>query len=490
VVIGWVLLIFYWELKHYIQKRQEYLGSAAHRLRASSTTVLITDIPRKLCTEDALLEMYGDFPGGVRRIWINRDFSAAAATDKERRKIEDMLENAETNMIRRAIKRQRKLARKTTHTSPNPPTTGEGEPIAVQMLRPDTEPVSEALCSRDLQYDLATKATWTEFLKPQQRATIRIAEKGSSLATKIPLFGRFFKSKVDTIYFCRRELARLNKQLALDIDEPEKHPLNRSAFIQFNTQKAAHLACQSVANTAPRYMTRRIVEISPADINWDSFNIGWHARYARIVGFLALFLALLVAFGLVAFFTGILSRASTLEGSTPWLRWIGELPSWAVSFIQGTLPPLIQVIVLSGPLPILLRSMTNHTKGSYTGQEGERSLQLWYLIFLVFELFIIPTISSGLTSVVEQLIHQPTSVPNILATNLPTAANYYFSFLIVQALSLSATSLLQTIRLFNFYVIGHVNTPDRVYNKLSFTNRTRIGSNIPWYTTFAVIGMD
>jgi hypothetical protein len=114
---------------------------------------------------------------------------------------------------------------------------------------------------------------------------------------------------------------------------------------------------------------------------------------------------------------------------------------------------------------------------------------LWYFIFLIVELFIIPTISSGLTSIVEELIRTPTSVPNILATNLPTAANYYFSFLILQALSLSATSILQTIRLFKFYVIGHVNTPDSVFEKLSWTNLTRIGSNIPWYTTFAVIGM-
>ena len=232
-----------------------------------------------------------------------------------------------------------------------------------------------------------------------------------------------------------------------------------------------------------------MVEISPGDINWPSLNLSWRARYLRLVAFLVLFTILLFVFGLISFFTGILSRISTLSGSTSWLKWIDSLPPWLISFIQGTLPPVIQVILLSGPLPILLRLLTNRTRGATTGQEGERSLQLWYFIFLIVELFIIPTISSGLTSIVEELIRTPTSVPNILATNLPTAANYYFSFLILQALSLSATSILQTIRLFKFYVIGHVNTPDSVFEKLSWTNLTRIGSNIPWYTTFAVIGM-
>lgn len=489
VVIGYTMFIFHQELRHYIVKRMEYLGSAAHRLRASSTTVLITDIPKKLCNEDALIEMYGDFPGGIRRIWINRDYSKAEKTDEERRKIEDMLENAETNLIRKALKRQHKLARSNKSPPARTPTPGEGAPIAAETVAPDTAPITAALCARDLQHDISTKAVWTEFLRPRHRPKMRIVDETCGWAVHIPIFGRFFRAKVDTIYYCRRELARLNKQLAIDIGEHNKHPLNQTAFIQFNSQKAAHLACQTVANTAPRYMKRRIVEISPADINWDSLNVGFRTKYARLILFFILFIGLVLAFGVIAFFTGILSRASTLEGSTSWLAWIGDLPQWLVSFIQGTLPPVIQVIVLSGPLPILLRAMTNHTKGAYTGQEGERSLQLWYLVFLVFELFVIPTISSGLTSVVEDLIHEPTSVPNILATNLPTAANYYFSFLIVQALSLSATSLLQTIRLFNYYVIGHVNTPDKVYNKLSWTNRTRIGSNIPWYTTFAIIGI-
>jgi hypothetical protein len=88
---------------------------------------------------------------------------------------------------------------------------------------------------------------------------------------------------------------------------------------------------------------------------------------------------------------------------------------------------------------------------------------------------------------VEDLIKAPASVPEILGTNLPTAANYFFSFLVLQALSISASSILQTIRLLNFYVFGKVNTPDQTFNKLSFTWRTRIGSNIPWYTTFCVI---
>ena len=500
VVVVWVCYIFHNELMHYILKRQEFLGSPSHRLKASSTTVLITNIPNEICHTEGLMSLYDDFPGGIRRIWINRNFNALVNKDKERKRFEDLLENAETNLIRKAVKKHVKQQKQIAKREAGQSSGINGEQVANEMGANNTSEVdtlsgnritgtaTKADCQTDLEHDIATKATWTQYLRPNQRQSMRVPNGNHTALFKIPLVGRLFSTRVDTIYYCRRELARLNQEIEQDVKEPEAYPENGSAFIQFGSQKAAHLACQSVADTAPRYMTKRTVELSPADINWPSLNMTWRSRYLRLVSFLLLFTLLVILFGIISFLTGILSRASTLGGAS-WLNWIGKLPKWAVSFVQGTLPPVIQVIVLSGPLPILLRSLTNSTRGATTGSEGERSLQLWYLVFLLIELFIIPTVSSGLTSIVQDIIQQPGSIPNILAENLPTASNYFFSFLVVQALSISASSILQTIRLFNFYVLGGVNTPDSVYNKLSWTNRTRIGSNIPWYTTFAVIGI-
>ena len=64
--------MFYRELRGYIRLRQAYLTSPQHRLRASATTVLVTSVPRKWLSIDALLGLYDVFPGGVRNVWINR----------------------------------------------------------------------------------------------------------------------------------------------------------------------------------------------------------------------------------------------------------------------------------------------------------------------------------------------------------------------------------------------------------------------------------
>ncbi|KAI1615928.1 hypothetical protein EDD36DRAFT_379595 [Exophiala viscosa] len=493
--IIWVCFLFYHELLHYVVKRQEYMGNRLHRLKASSTTVLIMDIPKILCTTEALMELYDDFPGGVRRIWLNRNLESLAGKDKLWREYEARLENAETNLIRKVIKQHRKKGKGVSDVNLTEMSTlKEGTTDARHIgSEPDAagprECTTPAACEYDLEHDLTTKALWTKYVTPRQRAHMRIPRPNYAKVCKLPLVGQFFSLKVDTIYYCRRELARLNREIEAEIDAADHCPQNGSAFVQFNTQKAAHLACQAVAHTMPGRMAQRTVEMSPADINWPALNYSGRNRAVRLIIFVVLFIVLVFVFGLISFFTGLLSRVSTLAGSTSWLHWIGTLPRWFLSFVQGTLPPVILVVLLSGPTPIVLRAMTNSTRGATTGSRGERSLQLWYFILLVFEVFIIPTISSGLTSIVQELIHNTASVPEILATNLPTAANYYFSFLILQALSISSSSILQSIRLLNFYVFGRVNSPDEVFRKLSFTWRTRIGSNIPWYTTFAVIGL-
>lgn len=64
--------MFYYELRAYIRLRQAYLTSPRHRLRASATTVLVSSIPKKWLTAEALVGLYDVFPGGIRNVWINR----------------------------------------------------------------------------------------------------------------------------------------------------------------------------------------------------------------------------------------------------------------------------------------------------------------------------------------------------------------------------------------------------------------------------------
>ena len=116
VVVVYTCFVFFDELRGYIRLRQAYLTSPQHRLRASATTVLVTAIPRKWCTFEALNGLYDVFPGGIRNIWINRNFDELNDKVKQRDKLARSLESAETALIRNAkkahIKKMKKEAKK------------------------------------------------------------------------------------------------------------------------------------------------------------------------------------------------------------------------------------------------------------------------------------------------------------------------------------------------------------------------------------------
>ncbi|KAK5038730.1 hypothetical protein LTR16_011880, partial [Cryomyces antarcticus] len=112
LVVVYVCYVLYTELRGYIRLRQAYLTSPQHRLRASATTVLVTSIPRKWLTVEALDGLYDVFPGGLRNIWINRNYDELNEKVEVRKAYAKQLEAAETELIRKAKTQQLKAAAK------------------------------------------------------------------------------------------------------------------------------------------------------------------------------------------------------------------------------------------------------------------------------------------------------------------------------------------------------------------------------------------
>lgn len=99
VMVFYVCAIFFDELRGYIRMRQAYMTSPQHRLRASATTVLVTAIPHSWLNVESLDNLFDVFPGGIRNIWINRNFDDLNEKVKERNELALKLEAAETDLI-------------------------------------------------------------------------------------------------------------------------------------------------------------------------------------------------------------------------------------------------------------------------------------------------------------------------------------------------------------------------------------------------------
>jgi hypothetical protein len=99
VVIIWTCYIMFTELRNFIRVRQAYLTSPQHRLRASASTVLVRAVPNKYIDRDELDRLFDVFPGGIRNIWVNRDYSTLTKLIKRRQALAELLEGAETELI-------------------------------------------------------------------------------------------------------------------------------------------------------------------------------------------------------------------------------------------------------------------------------------------------------------------------------------------------------------------------------------------------------
>lgn len=326
-------------------------------------------------------------------------------------------------------------------------------------------------------------AQWRRFISPADRETTRLPLWNWFIS--LPLVGQ----KVDKIYHQRRELARLNLEIETDQSNADKYPLMNSAFIQFNNQAAAHMCCQSLIHHLPQAMTPRIVEISPNDVIWENLAMTWWERYLRVSVTLITCAALIVLYAVPVTFTGLLSNVTTLAKVIPWLSWLNGVAPAIKSAIQGLLPQLILILILL-LVPVVFRILIQQ-QGVATGNAREKGVQAWFFAFLFIQVFFVVTLSTGFVPFGRQLASNPSKIFQSLATSIPPAANYYFSYLTVQALNNSASNLLQPAGLFSVFILAPLmdSTPRDKWKRQTDPNTITWGSFFPLFTNFATIGI-
>ncbi len=344
--ISWTLFRIFREKVHFIKVRQQFLTSPEHRLKASARTILITNIPTEYRSREALKALYDIFVDNDERarlfVWVNRDYTSLRALVARRKNLTSALEKEELRFLRLVNRKHRNDVRITEDTSK------QTEAI-VRRLTPswdalDIEPkhafglVSEAFESecRDME------EPFHAFLKNIKANQITIADDGAGHSKPVSLFGRLwtkgFKRKVPKIAWLRAEIARLTIQideLLPRLDDEEHFPLQNSAFVQFDRQMAAHMACSLVSHEMYGRMTPRFLDVAPHEILWPNMGITSLGRLVRGLAAVLLFAAMLILWGVPTTFLGFLSQIEELRNTTSWLHWMHAWPSWIMSFIAG-----------------------------------------------------------------------------------------------------------------------------------------------------------
>lgn len=349
----------------------------------------------------------------------------------------------------------------------------------------DTKEVYPQAYNEDCAEDEGDEPVWKRYMDPKEREIIRGRLINKSWFPRLPLMGK----KIDKIYYLRKELARLNVEIEQDQQNVEKFPFMNSAFIQFNHQVAAHMACQSLSHHVPQHMTPRLVEIAPGDVLWENMSMKWWERYLRTAIVFVLAFGLIVLYAIPVSFTGFLSQVNYLASLFSWLGWLKTLPSMVKAIIQGVLPPVLLSVILT-LVPIILRYLMKN-RGVPTGSDKERGVQDYYFVFLFIQVFLVVTLSTGITVFVRELVEDTYGIATTLAKDLPDASDYFFSYLTVQALSNSASALVQVGTLLKWFLWAPVkdSTARQKWRRQTKLQQVKWGSFFPPFTNFAVIGI-
>jgi hypothetical protein len=129
--------------------------------------------------------------------------------------------------------------------------------------------------------------------------------------------------------------------------------------------------------------------------------------------------------------------------------------------------------------------------GEVTLSAVELKTQTWYMAFQVIQVFLVTTFASGASSVVAQIIKDPTSATTLLAQNLPHASNFYISYFIVQGLGIASGDLLNIGALAMFTVVGKFldKSPRKMFKRYITLAGLGWGSLYPKFGNLAIIGM-
>lgn len=436
VFIGWVfygsiVFIIHRELFYYNSLRLAALSSPKYAHKLSSRTVLFQSVPDTLLDEKQFFKLFN----GVKRVYVARNLRKLSGKIRNRDALINRLEAAETKLLVTAYKNKLKAAKK-------------GNII-------DSDNIED--------YVPETKRPR---FKPQ---------------------GGLFATKVDTINYCLEHIPKIEKEVRkLQKIYRTAKPKN-SLFVEFENQYLAQLAIQSTVHHNPLRVIPVATGMEIDDVIWSNTRIFWWERTVREAIAVAAIVAVIILWAIPVAFVGVISNITYLTNKLPWLRWVYNLPHKLLGIITGLLPTILLSILLA-MLPIFLRGMAT-VSGAATVQKVEMYTQNAYYGFLVINSFVVITLASSATSVVTQIIDEPTSALNLLANNLPKASNFFISYVILQGLTITGSGLFQVVGLFLYYILGALldKTLTKKWARYTGLGTMAYGTTFPVYTNLATI---
>jgi calcium permeable stress-gated cation channel len=458
LLFGFIMLMITRESIFYINMRQAYFMNPAYASKLTSRTVLYVSVPDDYLDEARLREMLGPH---ATRFWFPGETKELDKLVEERDKAAALLEAAETDLIRTANAQRLKA----------------GELPA----DPDVE-------------NGASTPTADRWITRKQRPSHRLK----------PVIGK----KVDSIEWSREEIARLTPLIEAEqakhrAGESKKYP---AVFVEFDSLTEAQAAYQSLAHHQPLKMSPRYTGIHPLDVIWGNLKIGGWERFIRQTLTVSAVVITVIYWSVPVAFIGVISNINYWigpHGKTPWLNWLQKIPSVIFGVVTGLLPVVLLAVLMALLPPYLRRKYLGQSLrpqlidlvlsklgGCPTLADVEYTVSNYYFAFQVVQVFLVTTLSSAVSGSVINIINKPSSAISILASSVPSANNFYLSYMVLQGLGVVSGMLASVAGLIVTPLLARLlgSTPRKLFLRWNTLSSLSYGTVYPIYTNLLVIG--
>lgn len=444
-------IMIVYEMKSVVKIRQAYLGSALHKKAIPSRVILLSNIPEELRRKPLLESLFKVFPGGLEHIWFLDDFRKCSWQWKKGQDALEILEAAEVAYLKhvvrcRALEKPLKLF--------EPP--NQFPPI---YIHPVVIPWVDRIITIKLPGFLRA-------LSFQKRTSVI----DWSIETLMSTLDTLFKRKI---------------QIAHD-----DYIKQSKVFLQFKTQKSAYMAHQSLLSLQQGAFNQSLIEVNPRDVLWGNLardNTIFTSLERYLVSMLTV--AIIVLYVVPVSFIGLLSQVPFMTELFPFMKWMGQLPEEVRDTLSSFLPSIL-LNILTGLQLVIFRRLI-YFKGKLTGSELELDLQQWCFAFFFIQQFLVVSILSSIVVIFIQAVEKPTSIPLLLAANLPKGAIFFFKYLSVKAFALCGNNFLRIDQLVLHYISHSWKdiTPRMKFRRFTTLPCVNWGSVYPAFSVYGAIGL-
>ncbi|KAF8627878.1 hypothetical protein AX15_004194 [Amanita polypyramis BW_CC] len=482
---GWILYNIRKEMSHFITTRQLHLIEPSHTKSTQAKTILVTGIPTRYLNQESLHHLFKEFPGGVRKIWINRDLKELPDIYDRRMAACARLESAETALLRAAAKIRQEGVKKGGHQHL---VSLPGAPLSAAAIVPKDQRPTHRLGFFGLWGEKVDSIEWA---RGEIRVCNQLLEEGRRIIAQENRFDDVEEGAhgddISPVGSKGKEALMKSIEIAKNGSRESKYPPLNSAFITFRRQIAAHLASEALLHHKPYAMSQKYTELDPEDVIWSNLGMNPYEQKVRMAISYLVTAALIIFWAFPVAFVGAVSNIHAVCQKVHWLAWICRLNPVVVGIISGVLPPVL-LAVLMMLLPIILRLLARF-EGIPQKTGVELSLMTRFFIFQVIHSFLIVTLASGIISALGKILDNPSSIPLMLAQNLPTASTFFLTYIILQGLSGTAGGFLQIVTLIIYYVKLFIfgSTPRSVYGVKYGAPSVAWGTLFPMITLLSVI---